>query len=123
LRYLLCVEPLKRAISTSGLFVRVGALPVLEIEARFREIIQGIFNLRLFRYQGLFLLLIGLLGLGLLLCLGSRGRSGFYILLLLWWRGELDSLLRVCNLSENWLQLWLINDGLKMTNEVREFGA
>ena len=71
----------------------------------------------------LVLLIIFLLLLGLLLSLGSGGRSGLGLLLLLGRRSILESLLSVLNGAEDVLESRLVDDGLEVANDVGELLA
>jgi len=117
------VEPLKRTPSTTGLLVGISAFPVLEVEGRLGEVVKRVFDLRLLRHERLLFLIISFLGLGLLLGFRSSG-SGSRLGRLLFHGGhELNGLFGVDDRAVYLLNLGLVGDGLKMPDEIGEFGT
>lgn len=119
--YALLVEPLKGATSTTGVLVGVRPLPVLKVQRRLGQIIQGVLRLGLSRDQGLVVILLDLLLLRRFLSFrGLLGLRSLLLLLLLWWR-VCGGLLRESGLAEDRLQAGLVNDRVEVTEGVGEF--
>jgi len=122
------VEPLERAAGTAGVEVRVLALPLLEVERRLGERVEGVLGLGLLGDKGLLGLLVDLLLLGgllLLLSLGLLGLGGLGGLLLLGGSDELGLLLDELDVAvvEDGGKLGRLDDGVGVTNNVGDLGA
>ncbi len=117
----LLVEPLKGAVRTARVLVGVRTLPVLKVERRLGERVEGVLSLGLI--PGDVVLLFVLLNLLLLRSLGSGGSGGLSLLLLLGRGSESERLLDVLSLAEDGLQGGLVNDGLEVADDVGELSA
>jgi hypothetical protein len=123
MQHSLLVEPLKGTTGTAGLLVRVSAFPVLEVQCRFGEVVEGVLGFGLLRNEVILLLIVSSLGLGLLLSLGGSRSSGGGRLLLLGRGDKLDGLLGVLCLAEDGGELGLVDDGLEVADEMGELGT
>lgn len=118
---LLLVEPLDRTAGAASLHVGVCSLPSVEGHAGRWELVQGVLGLGLSGDEGLVVVVVCCLSLGLLLSFWGGGGLG--VLLLLGGRGELEGLVDEVKRQEDVLCAGLVGNRVEVAEDVGELGS